>query len=45
MWNKQVLQDPGYVDRVKACYMQHCKGIQAILMSNDTYIDTVDTYN
>ena len=25
MWKKQVLQDPGYVDTVEACYMLHAK--------------------
>ena len=43
MWKKQVLQDPRYVDTVEACCMQCCKVIQAILMSNGTYVDTVDT--
>ena len=45
MQKKQVLQHPGYVNTVKACYMQCIKVIWAILVSNGTYVNTADTYN
>ena len=36
MQEKQVLQDPGYVDTVDTC---------CILIVFTVYVDTVDTYN
>ena len=40
MLKKKVLQDPGYVNTVKACCMLHAMMQGAILM-----VLTVDTYN
>ena len=45
MWKKQVLQDPRYVDTVKACCMLHAMMQGAILMVFTVYVNTVDTYN
>ena len=44
MQEKQLLQDPGYVNTVDACYMLHATRQGAILIVFTVYVDTVDTY-
>ena len=43
MREKQLLQDPGYVDTVDTCYMLHAMRQGAILIVFTMYVDTVDT--
>ena len=45
MWEKQLLQDPGYVNTVDTCCMLHAMRQGAILIVFTVYVDTVDTYN
>ena len=40
---KQVLQDPGYVDTVDSCCMLHAMRQGAILIVFTMYVDIVDT--
>ena len=40
---KQLLQDPGYVDTVDTCCMLHAMRQGAILIVFTMYVDTVDT--
>ena len=44
MREKQVLQDPGYVDTVNTCCMLHAMKSGAILIVFTVYVDTVDTH-
>ena len=43
MREKQVLQDPGYVNTVDTCCMLHAMRYGAILIVFTVYVDTVDT--
>ena len=43
MREKQLLQDPGYVDTVDTCCMLHAMRQGAILILFTMYVDTVDT--
>ena len=43
MREKQLLQDPGYVDTVNTCCMLHARRQGAILIVFTMYVDTVDT--
>ena len=43
MQEKQLLQDPGYVDTVDTCCMLHAMRQGAILIVFTMYVDTVDT--
>ena len=43
MQEKQLLQDPGYVDTVNTCYMLHAMRQGAILIVFTMYVDTVNT--
>ena len=43
MREKQLLQDPGYVDTVDTCCMLHAMRQGAILIVFTMYVDTVDT--
>ena len=43
MREKQLLQDPGYVDTVDTCCMPHAMRQGAILIVFTMYVDTVDT--
>ena len=43
MREKQLLQDPGYVDTVDTCCMLHAMRQGAILIVFTMYINTVDT--
>ena len=43
MREKQLLQDPGYVDTVDTCCMLHGMRQGAILIVFTMYVDTVDT--
>ena len=43
MQEKQLLQDPGYVDPADACCMLHAMRQGAILIVFTMYINTVDT--
>ena len=44
MREKQLLQDPGYVDTVDTCCMLHAMRYGAILIVFTEYVDIVDTY-
>ena len=43
MREKQLLQDPGYVDTVDTCCMLHAMRQGAILIVFTMHVDTVDT--
>ena len=43
MREKQLLQDPGYVNTVDTCCMLHARRQGAILIVFTMYVDTVDT--
>ena len=43
MREKQLLQDPGYVDTVDTCCTLHAMRQEAILIVFTMYVDTVDT--
>ena len=43
MQEKQLLQDPGYVDTVDTCCMLYARRQGAILIVFTMYVDTVDT--
>ena len=43
MREKQLLQDPGYVDTVDTCCMLHAMRQGAIQIVFTMYVDTVDT--
>ena len=43
MREKQLLQDPGYVDTVDTCCMLHAMRQGAILIVFTMYVNTVDT--
>ena len=43
MREKQLLQDPGYVDTVDTCCMLHARRQGAILIVFTMYVDTVNT--
>ena len=43
MQEKQLLQDPGYVDSVYTCCMLHAMSQGAMLTVFTMYVDTVDT--
>ena len=43
MREKQLLQDPGYVNTVDTCCMLHAMRQEAILIVFTMYVNTVDT--